>query len=264
MNCFHFGEPAKQLFGAYHAAHPSRDRREGLVLCNPIGQEYMRAHRAILELANRLSGCGFHVLRFDYFATGDSHGASIDGSISQWTGDIAAAVEELRDYAGISRISLAGMRLGATLAAIAAENLAIEKLALWDVVINGKQYLSEVIDMHDAWLKDLLHRPPPEIRHSENLQVLGFPFSASFCREIEQIDLMQRHNPSAKKTLIINNAKRSEIDALQKHFENNGALCQAEMITGARVWRKESGYPSVLMPNEALNTIVEWLQKDDK
>ena len=116
MNCFFFGSSERSLFGVYNPPKGRMARDEGIVLCYPMGQEYMRSHRAFRQLSNLLSRAGFHVLRFDYFGTGDSMGEDEEVSTAQWKSDVGTAIEELKDNAGIERVSVAGLRLGASLA----------------------------------------------------------------------------------------------------------------------------------------------------
>jgi len=71
MNVFYFGAGERRLFGVYTPAR--HGGRRGAVLCPPWGQEYLRAHRSIAQLANTLATAGVHVLRFDYSGT-RSHG----------------------------------------------------------------------------------------------------------------------------------------------------------------------------------------------
>ena len=67
-----------------------------MVLCYPWGSEYIHAHRALRQLATRLSMAGFHTLRFDYFGTGDSAGEMEDADLGVWEDDIETAIEELK------------------------------------------------------------------------------------------------------------------------------------------------------------------------
>ena len=59
MNPFFFGESERALFGLYHPPKSATVRELGVVLCYPMGQEYMRAHRAFRQLALILSNFEF-------------------------------------------------------------------------------------------------------------------------------------------------------------------------------------------------------------
>ena len=55
-------------------------RQSAIVLCQPLGHGYLRAHRAFRNLAVSLASQGFHVLRFDYYGCGDSATATAGSS----------------------------------------------------------------------------------------------------------------------------------------------------------------------------------------
>jgi uncharacterized protein len=91
-----------------------------VLLCNPFGEEAARAHRIYRVLATQLERSGYSVLRFDYSGTGDSMGESGDVSVIGWLDDIALAANELTLAVGARKLVAIGLRLGGTLAALAA------------------------------------------------------------------------------------------------------------------------------------------------
>jgi pimeloyl-ACP methyl ester carboxylesterase len=109
-------------------------RTRAAVICNPVGAEYVYAHRSLRHLASRLAQRGFHVLRFDYYGTGDSAGNDADASIDAMQEDVEFAIEAARDIAGVNRVTLIGLRLGAAIASRAAARQPdeVESLVLWD------------------------------------------------------------------------------------------------------------------------------------
>ena len=138
MNPFFFGSSQQPLYGVYHPSRARTTRLTAVVLCYPLWQEYMRAHRAFRQLAMLLSKAGFPVLRFDYFGTGDSAGDSDAGDVSRWTHDISTAIDEMKDTAGVTKVSLVGLRVGASLAAaVAAERKDLDRIVLWDPIVAG-------------------------------------------------------------------------------------------------------------------------------
>jgi uncharacterized protein len=176
MIALHFGQPEAPLFGVYHPAATSRAGAHAIVVCNAFGTEYMVSHLALRRMAIALAARGHDVLRFDYFGTGDSTGEQEDISLSQWTSDIGAAVDELSDMSGRTPVTLLGVRLGAGLACqfAASQPDRIRAVVAWDPIFVGDTYL--------AWLQQLerIRRPAG----SAEPQVVGHPLPDTFREQL--------------------------------------------------------------------------------
>jgi uncharacterized protein len=167
----------------------------------------MRTHMAFRKLAGILSRDGFHVLRFDYYGTGDSAGGSNDGSIAEWQKNIASAVVDLKDCSGVTKISLIGHRLGAALAA--RTPLTVSNLVLWEPVVNGRDYLEELRTIHQRKFSDLLFPPrlPPDGRGGE---LLGFPLPMEMETEIRSLNLIDQIACRAEHIMLVASQQRTE------------------------------------------------------
>ena len=186
-----FGPAGGRLFGIHHPPLAAA-RGEGVVICQPWGHEYIRAHRTLRQLAEHLAEQGFPVLRFDYSGCGDSAGEEGESSVERWVADTHAAIDELKDTARVETVTLVGLRLGATMAARAAAARAdVRRLILWNPVTSGRDYLSHLARLQRRWLKG---RPGSRLfafapRPSE---LIGFEMPPALRREIERIDLSTR------------------------------------------------------------------------
>jgi len=127
------------LFGWYG---PGLSRR-GVVLCGTLGYEQISAYRGWRQLAADLSAAGHPTLRFDYPGEGDSADPEAPG-IEGLVAAIRRAVRFLREEAGVDEIVLVGLRFGATLAALAAEEADIDRLVLLAPFASGRAYLREM------------------------------------------------------------------------------------------------------------------------
>lgn len=259
MKPFYFGTSQKPLFGLYHAPNPGLPRLGGIVLCYPLGLEYLRVHRSFRELANRLAGLGFHALRFDYYGSGDSGGESVVGDVSQWVQDIAAALEEIHETSGSPRSSLVGVRLGATLGAVAgAQRTDIERLVLWDPVVRGSDYLREMQQRHLEWMgthprpRDFEAKEPPE-------ELLGLPLSASLREQLEGIDLLKLAQKPSRDVLIVSSDANPDAVALKDHLASLGARAAFQHIPGSKVYLKEDEINQAVVPHGTLQSISTWL-----
>ena len=215
----YFGESREKLFGIYHAPRPRSGRDEGILLCYPIGQEYMVSHWAFRKLSNLLSRAGFHVFRFDYFGTGDSAGESGGGTVSRWIADVRSAVRELQRISGLNTVSIVGLRMGAALAAEAcALDVHMKNLVLWDPVVSGKKYMEELAVMHRryyAFFQEQKTESAPD-------ELVGFTFPVEMRTSIEQIELLELSEVRSERIFLVGTEQRDEYSALKKHFSSLG------------------------------------------
>lgn len=134
MMPFFFGTRQRRLFGVYEPAHTGPSAGRAALICAPWGNEYIYSHRTLRQLALRLSHSGFHVLRFDYYATGDSGGDCGETDHAGTCEDARTAMDELREIANVAKVSLIGLRFGASVAAEMAADSAgqVEALITWE------------------------------------------------------------------------------------------------------------------------------------
>ncbi len=248
---FYFCEATEQLLGVYHPASLNCEREHGIVLCYPFASEYIRTHRLFVHLANKLAEAGFHVLRFDYFGTGDSAGELTAASVEIWLDNIRSAAEELRESADVPAISLIGMRLGAALAGVAAHRYqSFENLIMWDAVLNGEAYLQELTQQHQEWLIQHLLKP----EGGSPQEVIGFPLSGQLAESIGKIDLGIFATPPAPQTLLLFNQSPSDLPAWT-------TAATTKVIEEGQVWQENNSLENFLVPNQSIAAMVHWLNE---
>lgn len=128
---FFFGPSSRPLYGVLDPA--AGGGRSGVLVCQPTGPEYFRAHRPCRLLARRLSEAGVHAMRFDPSGTGNSGGELEDVTAKDWASDVELAIDELRSVTGAQAVVVVGVRAGcsAGITAGLADPL-VEGLVLWD------------------------------------------------------------------------------------------------------------------------------------
>jgi esterase/lipase len=137
------GSPARPLFCWLDA--PDDGQVEGVaVICPSMGLESVYSSRALRELALRLAASRWGALRLDYPGTGDSAGTWTDpGLVEEWLDAVRAGIEYARSL-GAPRVSVVGLRLGATLAAAELDRgEGVDDLVLWDPCASGRAFLRE-------------------------------------------------------------------------------------------------------------------------
>lgn len=246
MNPFYFGPSDRPLFGLYTRARGA-DEAPAVLLCYPVGSEYMRAHRAFRQLNMLLNRAGFHVLRFDYSCTGDSAGQGQDASVKDWLDDIDWAMDELQDTAVVERISVVGLRWGATLAARACQGRAdIDELVLWDPVISGRAYL----DGH-------LGTSRPE----GLVGIEGYPFSESLRAEMEEFDLTIPGGTSPREITVMVADDRREYRGWIEAERSAGRDVVYRIEESPGDWAQADPFGDALIPQRIIQAIVEQLSR---
>jgi len=204
-NAFYFASDGGPLFGWLHSATGS-PRNMGLVICKPFGYEALCAHRSLRCFAETAAELGIPSLHVDYLGTGDS--ADMDplaDQISVWTHDVVAAVRELRKRTSVQQVCVLGVRLGALLAVLAAEECKdITSLVLISPIVSGRRYLRA---LRTARLAASLNAATPDADNAEAgdgaMEASGFLFSAATIGSLTQIDLKTRAVPPVADILVI-------------------------------------------------------------
>lgn len=178
---FHFGDRRQPLFGVLHPAATATPRPTAILICPPWGMEYLRAYRALGQLAARLAEHGFATLRFDYRGTGDSFGDSRGVSLDDWVADTRLASETLRTASGAAGLAMVGLRFGAMLAQhAAASGVTVEALALWDSPPSGEVYVENLqhLDRTVSDARNLYRAPRARLPEPEPDELLGHGWPA--------------------------------------------------------------------------------------
>jgi pimeloyl-ACP methyl ester carboxylesterase len=260
MNPFYFGSADRRLFGIFQPSHRPSTQRAAL-LCHPWGSEYIHAYRSLRHLSVILANAGYHVLRFDYFGTGDSAGDIIEADLRGWSVDIETAVQELADITGARQFALVGLRLGASLAAdiAARQGTKVEALVLWDPVVCGSRYLQS-LRSHDKARPTNRWRGRGSAGDSGVEEIGGFPLTNAFKCELAEIDLVGLVPTLPQRTLIVRSLAERPDPSLQKAMARRPDAVAEESMPSRPPWIEASddalGYA---LPVQALQRIATWL-----
>jgi esterase/lipase len=218
MEPFFFGDTGRKLFAIYHP--PFQEiRSTGILICAPLFHEYIRANHTLRQIALSLSQANYSVLRFDYFATGNSQGELADVAAGQWIDDINRAIDEFQAISGVRQIAIVGVRLGALLAINAtAQRKNISRYVIWDGIFNGADYLAELEATHQQMIeahRNLSAKQKQAATHDEFLGSLRNPVL------LDEIKTMQLENSDKleNRTVLISTATKDleTLPAAQRH-----------------------------------------------
>jgi uncharacterized protein len=268
-----FGQPARQLFGLYEAPHVSAARGESILLCAPFGQEAIRSHRLFKVLADRLCREGFHVLRFDYFGTGDSAGEGEEVSIEGFIADVLMANNELANRSGCTSTSWMGLRLGASVAALASARVPnkLARLILWEPITDGAAYLRELMEAHAAALLDAYewrvlsdNSLRNAIARESGSEALGFPVTELFRSALNALKVDSLGDLNASKVDIFEYAATAGSAhnsvqtgaGLTKQLVARGVQPRVTPIIEHVTWTADEMMNAASVPGEVLQKIV--------
>lgn len=238
----------------------------GVVLCAPWGHEAMWSHRAWRHLAADLASAGMPVLRFDYPGCGDAAGTDEGPDrFSACAHSIVRAVQTLRAHTGVERVVLCGLRLGATLAVLAAEAMAADGgqrpdgLILLAPPVTGRTYLRELRALQRSWCNNAIPDIPVAPPCDGACEVLGYRLPSDAVALLEALRLERRATCPAPRVLLL--------DAWPGTGSPVAALAGRYRAQGAQVTRLDfDEYPAMMrsaenssVPEQAWQQIAQWL-----
>jgi esterase/lipase len=182
----YFGAETDALFGWLHRPKLVAQRQTGLLICPPIGHEYVHSHRPLRHLADHLAAAGFATLRFDYHGSGDSGGLNQDpGRVSAWLDSIRQAITALKTQSGCTDIGLLGVRMGATFASIIAAEQDVQQLVVWEPCVQGRRFVRELKALHMT----ASAAPAASAAANQDIESAGFVITRETAEDLGKLNL---------------------------------------------------------------------------
>ncbi len=213
-----FANGTCRLFGVLHepVGPPSG---AAWVFCHPFAEEKLWTHRVYVSFARLLAARGVWVLRFDMTGNGDSEGQFSETSVDTMLSDIDCAIDHLEQLSGIGRgMGLLGLRLGAALAALAAErSQKIDNLVLWEPIVDGAKYMQEMLRVNlttqSAVYKEIRHNREALVRmmrEGATVNIDGYELAYPCYEQVSAINLKDGRKQFAGQCLIVQIGKEGQ------------------------------------------------------
>jgi alpha-beta hydrolase superfamily lysophospholipase len=246
----YIGTGDSALFAWYHEVPVLRTDCVA-VICPPVGSEYTRSHRSLRHLADRLARAGIPALRFDYHGMGDSPGTDLEPRrVETWRANVLSAIAHARALSGRSRVFVAGVRLGATLAALATTEADVERLVLWNPCVKGSSYARE--------LRAIALSAQREAQGLEGaIECAGFAFTTETLASIGAIDLSGAQMRVRDRALVLGRDDAAPDRALNARLAALGIANEYRRAPGWAGMMAEHQF--TVVPDAALDLVVGWL-----
>jgi exosortase A-associated hydrolase 2 len=277
---FFFERGSAKLFGILHKPEQATDKT-AFVMSHPFGEEKLWAHRVFVSMARELAKRGHAVLRFDYMGAGDSSGTTPDTSLESHLADLVAAVETLTTRVPTSKnVGLIGLRLGASFAALLAEQAATDDrlhrirnapLILWEPVLDGLSYFQELLRSNLSTQLAVYGKVREDrevlqqsIRAGGRVNVDGYEIAQPLFESCARTDLLaaatkQHAGPVLVAQLAATSAQkdRADLQSLVQHYQR-GTFVRA---TEQPFWREIK--PFTAHAANLQQATLQWLEQNN-
>lgn len=271
-----------QIFAILHEPAPAEtaqgSTKTAYVFCPPFAEEEKSAHRVFVDLARRIAAAGHAVLRIQYRGCGDSEGEFEAFSCPEWRNDIGASLEFLRERTG-APLGLLGLRLGASLAAEAAEVSPVERLILWEPIIDGRQYMS--LNLRRKLLRRMLTEKegcsasaphgstatPAAVRESppdtieDGIDFEGYLLVPRLQEDIASINLLHSikhfHGNVLLTQIASQTAPGKPMQTLAERYQKAGADVEAQVVVEQPIWN----LMDLFCPDSLIHQTAQWINK---
>ena len=158
------------------------------------------------------------------------------------------------------------------MAALASINVSIppKRLVLWNPVIDGVAYLSELASAHNAELKSLhgtsknepAGKVADESTSDATSEALGFPLPPKLRDQIRALSESTFGINPVSELSVINSTDSREFDTLMPRLEQRAAGVRMTRLSTRIVWASDEAMNTAIVPAEALHSIVEALSTE--
>jgi exosortase A-associated hydrolase 2 len=240
-----------------YAVHFKGIEDKGAVLMlQPFGDEAIKARRVLFDLAMTLSHRGVDVLLVDYCGTGNSSGDFETVSLDTLKRDVGIAIEAFQQRTSKQNFILLGLRLGATLASLVAEESSrVSQLILLDPVVAPLEFIRDSLRANLAtqmmifgkvlYKRDVLEQ---RILEGESVDVFGFPMTKMFYESCSALDLREHIRNFRGDVRIVPVSSMSkarvgkDLSALREAYEKAGATCDISPVKERPFWTELKEY----------------------
>lgn len=264
MEACYFGPAAHRLYGVVPEAVDSAPT--ALVFCPPFAEEMVTTYARFASWSKQLEAEGIPVVRFHPFGTGESGGSFGDFSLTSAVSDACSAAELARNRVSPTRLGYFGLRLGATIAMLAARKQPVDLLVLWSPVTNIAQYMRELFRGQLA--KEMVHQGATRVRRNsqdmiaelesgQSADLMGYEFSAQLYREMVTAEKWPETPPARHVIWLARPAEEKSATAIVDQWRKSSSRIDFAVLPEPAFWED---FGSAFADRFAAQSL-EWLKQ---
>ena len=246
--------------------YPGGPWTRAIVMCHPLGEEKLWAHRVFVSFARDLAAAGFAVLRFDFRGEGDSDRDFERTSLETRIEDAYLAVDAVRALNPSAEVTMVGLRLGATIGlATAIRRGDVARVVLWDPVVDGAAYMQAVLRLNLMY-QMALHRKVVESREAlvarlgndETVNIEGYELARPLFEEVSALHLAGLLPQYGGETLIVPiNQEAAHVKPELATLSEDNPRCAIQAVQEQPFWKETRAFCH--RAEELTRVTLQWL-----
>jgi pimeloyl-ACP methyl ester carboxylesterase len=263
MEPCYFGTDSHRLYGVIPDAVDSASTT--LVFCPPFAEEMVTTYARFATWGKQLGAEGIPVVRFHPFGTGESGGSFGEFTLSSAVGDTCSAAELARQQFAPARLGYFGLRLGGSIAMLAACERSVDLVVLWSPVTNISQYMRELF--RGLLAKEMVHQGVTKVRRTTQdmiaeleterpVDLMGYEFSPRLYREMAAAGKWPETPPAKHVIWLARPAEEKSATAIVEQWKKSGSRIDFAVLPEPAFWEE---FGSTFADRFAARTL-EWLK----
>lgn len=194
-----------------------------VLLVPALGYESSSSYRTLRAAAEALAAQGHLAVRVELPGTGDAGGATGPEHLETLVGSLAESIDLFR-AAGAERVSIVGLRAGATVALLAAARRDVDGLVLW-ATAGGKRHRRELSLMGVRVPEEEAATAP-----TGSVVIGGWLFPTPLLDDLAAVDLTATTVSPGAAVLVLDREDRPAQDALAEALRSGGATVTSVQV----------------------------------
>ena len=263
MDACYFGTESHRLYGVVPQAEDSAPT--ALVFCPPFAEEMVTTYARFATWGKQLQAEGIVALRFHPFGTGESGGTFGDFTLSSAVSDARSAAELARQRLAPARLGYFGLRLGATIAMLAACEQPVDLLVLWSPVTNAAQYMKDLF--RGLLAKEMVHQGATRVRRTTGdmyaeleaerpVDLMGYEFSPQLYKEMASAGKWPEIPPARHVIWLARPTEEKSATVIVEQWKKSGSRIDFAVLPEPAFWEE---FGSTFADRFAAKTL-EWLK----